>query len=270
MNIFLSMYQKYIGYDIKKILLPIEKTGKLDHGYSWLDFFSRNNNNNRNNNTIHLVELTVPFENNIQKAHDRKAQKYRDLVSDILDNGFTCDLTCFEIGSRGLITCTPENIRNIDKIFSFALLNTKPSKSFRKELSKVALLTSYTIWNARQEPAWGSENQPLLSAWFSFHLGVALSFVEFISEFLCLSPAGVVLNVFVCVQPCVEVSPWAHFSSWALCTSFCHAFCSYCMHCLNKGWYNKHILNHWPISSKKRNNSSPGISLPTQTWGILE
>ena len=81
----------------------------------------------------------MPFEKNIQKAHDRKAQKYRDLVSDILDNGFTCDLTCFEIGSRGLIT--PENIRNIDKIFSF--VNTKPSKSFRKELSKVALLTSY-------------------------------------------------------------------------------------------------------------------------------
>ena len=115
---------------------------------------------NKKDNTVHLVELTVPFEKNIQKAHDRKAQKYRDLVSDILDNGFTCDLTCFEIGSRGLIT--PENIRNIDKIFSF--VNTKPSKSFRKELSKVALLTSYTIWNARQEPAWGSENQPLLSA----------------------------------------------------------------------------------------------------------
>ena len=121
-------------------------------------------------NTIHLVELTVSFENNIQKAHDCKAQKYRDLVSDILDNGFTCDLTCFEIVSHGLIT--PENIRNIDKIFSF--VNTKPSKSFRKELSKVALLTSYTIWNAGQEPAWGSENQPLLSARFSFHLGVAL------------------------------------------------------------------------------------------------
>ena len=147
---------------------------------------------NKKDNTIHLVELTVPFENNIQKAHDRKAQKYRDLVSDILDNGFICDLTCFEIGSRGLIT--PENIRNIDKIFSF--VNTKPSKSFRKELSKVALLPSYAIWNARQESAWGSENQPLFSAWFSFHLGLPSVIAGFISEFLCLSPAVVVWNVF--------------------------------------------------------------------------
>ena len=158
---------------------------------------------------------------NIQKAHDRKAQKYRDLVSDILDNGFTCDLTCFEIGSRGLIT--PENIRNIDKIFSF--VNTKPSKSFRKELSKVALLTSYTIWNARQEPAWGSENQPLLSAWFSFILALPSAFAGFISECLCLSPAVVVWHVFVCVQHCVEASPWLSSRPGLKCTSFCHAFC---------------------------------------------
>ena len=114
---------------------------------------------NKQDNSIHLVELTVPFEANIQKAHDRKAQKYRDLVCDISDNGFTCDLTCFEVGSRGLIT--PENVRNIDKIFT--LVKAKPSKSFRKELSKLALLTSYTIWNARQEPAWGSDYQPLVN-----------------------------------------------------------------------------------------------------------
>ena len=82
---------------------------------------------NKKDNIIHLVELTVPFESNIQKVHDRKAKKYRDLVSDILDNEFTCDLTCFEIGSRGLVT--PENVRNIENISSFA--NTKPFKSFR-------------------------------------------------------------------------------------------------------------------------------------------
>ena len=88
---------------------------------------------------------------------------------------------------------------------NFELLNThtfyhkNESNSFRKELSKVALLTSYTIWNARQKPAWGSENQPLLSAWFSFILALPSAFAGFIYEFLCLSPAVVVLYVFVCV-----------------------------------------------------------------------
>ena len=48
---------------------------------------------------LYVVELTVPFQNIIQKAHDRdrKAKKYTDLVSDILNNGFTCDLTSFEM-----------------------------------------------------------------------------------------------------------------------------------------------------------------------------
>ena len=113
---------------------------------------------NRHENSIHLVELTVPFETNINKAHDRKHKKYLDLVSDIADNGFICDLTCFEVGSRGLIT--PENVGYIAQVFSF--VGAKPRKTFLRELSKLALLSSYTIWNARQEPAWGSENQPLI------------------------------------------------------------------------------------------------------------
>lgn len=114
---------------------------------------------NTKEKSIHLVELTVPFETNIKKAHDRKHKKYIDLVSDISDNGFTCDLTCFEVGSRGLIT--PENVGRIAEIFSF--IKSKPHRALVKELSKMALLSSYTIWNARQEPAWGSQDQPLIS-----------------------------------------------------------------------------------------------------------
>ena len=113
---------------------------------------------NQQDNSVHLVELTVPFETNISKAHDRKHKKYLDLVSDIEDNGFTCDLTCYEVGSRGLITT--DNVGHIGKVFSF--VGAKPKKAFMRELSKLALLSSYTIWNARQEPAWGSEIQPLI------------------------------------------------------------------------------------------------------------
>jgi tetrahydromethanopterin S-methyltransferase subunit H len=101
----------------------------------------------------------VPFEANINKAHDRKHKKYLDLVSDIADNGFICDLTCFEVGSRGLITS--KNAGHIDKILSS--IGAKSKKTFVRELSKLALLSSYTIWNARHEPNWGSEDQPLVS-----------------------------------------------------------------------------------------------------------
>ena len=120
--------------------------------------------NNKKDNTIQQVKLTmrtVPFEITSRKLTIVRLRQIETLiVSDILCYGFTCDLTCFEIGSHAHIS--PENIRDIDKIFAF--VNTKASKSFRKELSKVTLLKSYTICNARQEPARGSENQLLLSA----------------------------------------------------------------------------------------------------------
>ena len=96
---------------------------------------------NTKNNSVHLVELTVPFEQNINKAHERKINKYSDLTSDISDNGYTCDLTCIEIGSRGLIT--PETIKRFSTIFSF--LTAKTSKSLKKNLSKLSILISYAI-----------------------------------------------------------------------------------------------------------------------------
>ena len=109
---------------------------------------------------VHLVELTVPFEHNISKAHERKTHKYADLVLDISQNGYNCNLTCIEIaiGSRGLVT--PDTNKRISEIFSS--IKAKPPKSLKKDLSKIAILSSYTIWNARHEPSWGATEQPHL------------------------------------------------------------------------------------------------------------
>ena len=54
------------------------------------------------NKNYSIVYLTLPLKNNIKKVYDRKAQKYRDLVSDILDNEniMWSDLIWSEIGSR--------------------------------------------------------------------------------------------------------------------------------------------------------------------------
>ena len=108
--------------------------------------------------SVHLIELTVPFEQNINKAHERKTLKYNNLVSDITDNGYTCNLTCIEIGSRGLVT--PDTKERLSTIFSFG--KAKAPKCLPKDLSKLSLLTSYTIWNARHDPSWGTADQPHL------------------------------------------------------------------------------------------------------------
>ena len=102
-----------------------------------------------NDNEIKIVELTVPFETNIEKAHERKTVKYSQLVDDLKAKGFICELYCIEVGSRGIIT--PSNGKRLKSLFN---TNEKKCKLLNKILSRIAILTSYTIWNARHNPMW--------------------------------------------------------------------------------------------------------------------
>jgi hypothetical protein len=105
---------------------------------------------------IDLVELTVPFETNIDKAHSRKQSKYADLVENINQKGYNCQLYCVEVGSRGLITT--ENEKRLSSIFQ---ASRKEVRTLKKELSNLALVSSYTIWNARHCAVW--ENSSYIS-----------------------------------------------------------------------------------------------------------
>ena len=67
---------------------------------------------------IVLGELTASFEPNMMGARKRKVEKYAQLVADIRDQGYICELVCFEVGSRGLIT--KENQGNISRIMRTA------------------------------------------------------------------------------------------------------------------------------------------------------
>ena len=105
---------------------------------------------NNTEKSVHIFELTVPFETNINSAHERKISKYLTIQSDIIQNGYKCFLNCFEIGARGLVTS--ENMVRMKQTFKF--IGQKSSKSMIKELSKISLISSYSIWNARHEPNW--------------------------------------------------------------------------------------------------------------------
>ena len=96
-----------------------------------------------------MFELT-PFDTNINAAHERKMSKYLILQSDILQNGYKCFLNCFEIGARGLVA--RENMARMKQTFKF--IGQKNPKPMIKELSKISLICSYSIWNARHEPNW--------------------------------------------------------------------------------------------------------------------
>ena len=59
---------------------------------------------NESSKSIIIIELSIPFEQNIHKTHDYKQNKYASLTADLQEQGYDAKLFCIEIGSRGLIT----------------------------------------------------------------------------------------------------------------------------------------------------------------------
>ena len=59
---------------------------------------------NESSKSIIIVELTVPFEQNIRKAHERKFNKYAGLISDLQEQSYDTKFFYVEVGSRGFIT----------------------------------------------------------------------------------------------------------------------------------------------------------------------
>ena len=106
---------------------------------------------NQSSKSVVIGELTVPFESNIDSAHNRKSEKYASLVLDIENQGYSCELICFEVGSRGLVT--KENKRQVTKLFKF-VSDTRRIREHIRTISKIAILTSFAIYNARSEPSW--------------------------------------------------------------------------------------------------------------------
>ncbi len=100
--------------------------------------------------TISILELSVPFETNLSKARDYKVNKYASLVTDIENAGYRCDLVCFEVGSRGLISSN--NKGQFKKIAKIA--KVKQAKQLWVQSSKIAISCSYVIFNARYEKEW--------------------------------------------------------------------------------------------------------------------
>ena len=107
-----------------------------------------------NADVIKIIELTVPFETNIEKEHTFNTNKYATLIQDIKDKHISSELTCVEVGCIGYVS--ESNKIRITAILKS--LDIKPSKRQGKELtlslSKIALLTSFIIFKCKDEPQW--------------------------------------------------------------------------------------------------------------------
>ena len=107
---------------------------------------------NRKSKEVKLVELTVPWDTvtNMTAAQNRKTERYKELATTIAGNGFKCLNIPLEIGTRGVV-----NTRNRG-VLTQLCHSVKVSKvsSVIKNCSKLAILGSYTLWNARYSQDW--------------------------------------------------------------------------------------------------------------------
>ena len=109
--------------------------------------------------TCAIYELTCPLETNISTANSYKRDKYQSLKTDIECNGYTCHLVPFECGSRGVI---PRRVKlALCSMFkSYSTVKVPPS-SLIPNISKICLLSSFSIFHARKEKNWS--NPPVLN-----------------------------------------------------------------------------------------------------------
>ena len=98
-----------------------------------------------------LFELSVPFELNIEKMHEYKTRKYIPLQSDLEENGYDVTLICLEIGSRGFVS--QDNEARLKMLLSVIDSPVK-FKKVRHSLSKLATISSFVIYSAKNEPNW--------------------------------------------------------------------------------------------------------------------
>ena len=98
-----------------------------------------------------IIELSVPFESNVDKAHAYKESKYTHMITDIESNGYEVKFCAIEIGSRGHIT--PQNKTRLKSILT-EFGKPTPFKVFRNTLSKLAIISSFTVYYAKNNPKW--------------------------------------------------------------------------------------------------------------------
>ena len=96
-----------------------------------------------------LIELTVPWEEGLEAAYERKKAKYADLVAECRESGWSVKLYPVEVGARGFVG------RSTSRLLKDLGLRGATLSRSTKELSEEAEKASYWLWLRRQDKAWG-------------------------------------------------------------------------------------------------------------------
>ena len=120
-----------------KALFPIPTVKKPDI-FFW----------NEDRKIVNLVELTVPHEDNMNAAADRKDERYRTLLEELEEAGWDATHYPIEVGCRGFI-----GHRTRKWLVSIGQQQRQVS-AVMKELQATVEKASHWIWLKRDDESW--------------------------------------------------------------------------------------------------------------------
>ena len=97
---------------------------------------------------LHLVELTVPYEDNIDAAQVRKDDRYEGLLAECEEAGWRATHLSVEVGCRGFIG------HRLRQWFSTIGLNARQKNSAMREVQETVEKASHWIWLKRNDDRW--------------------------------------------------------------------------------------------------------------------
>ncbi len=99
--------------------------------------------------SVVLIELTVPWEEGLEAAYERKKAKYADLVTECRESGWSVRLYPVEVGARGFVGRSSSCLLQVLELWRATLSRST------KELSEEAEKASNWLWLKRRDKVWG-------------------------------------------------------------------------------------------------------------------
>ncbi|XP_076879265.1 uncharacterized protein LOC143527830 [Brachyhypopomus gauderio] len=101
---------------------------------------------------VYFIELTVPFEDEVDAAYERKRLKYADLVAEVRERGWQAYIRPVEVGARGFVA------KSATRLLAEFGFRGCVMRAVVKELSEVAERSSQWVWLRRAEGRWGKDS----------------------------------------------------------------------------------------------------------------
>ena len=98
-----------------------------------------------NKEAMFLIELTVPFETNLEGARERKQAKYADLLKECKRKSYASLITV-QVGARGYLD--QESLHNLYQMLGVRV-QSETRRKFEEDLTRAAVRGSYEVWTMR-------------------------------------------------------------------------------------------------------------------------